>query len=93
MVKTGRAWGRRTPARALPGVKADMMMIASRGNESRAIAETLSQFEAKHAAVEIQRTFEIRHLKMHMAESYFGMNRARAHSANSLPHVSKPGTS
>jgi hypothetical protein len=27
---------------------------------------------------------------MHMAESYFGMNQARAHSANSLPHVSKP---
>jgi hypothetical protein len=53
---------------ALPGVEADVVMIAARRNERRAVAHPLHHLEAEHAAIEAERAVEIGDLEMNMPD-------------------------
>lgn len=70
--EAGGARGGWTAAEAFPGVQADVMMIAARRDEGRLRAEALHQREAEHAAIERQRTLQIRDLEMDMADAGSG---------------------
>ena len=61
-------------ALTFPGVEPNVMMIPARGNESSGPAVILRQLEAEHTAVKCERTVQIGHFEMHMANPDFGMN-------------------
>ena len=63
---------RRAAAFALPGVEADVVVIAASRNECRLAAEHLLQLETQHAAVEIQGALKVRDLEMHMPNAGTG---------------------
>ena len=70
--EAGGARGGWAAVEAFPGIQADVMMIAARRNEGRLRAEALHQREAEHAAIERQRTLQIRDLEMDMADAGSG---------------------
>ena len=57
---------------ALPGVEADVVMIAAGRNERRARAHALHQLKAEHAAIEAERAIEIGDLEMDMPDPRAG---------------------
>ena len=63
---------RRRSALALPGVEADVVVIAARRDEGGLPAIHLLQFEAEHAAIEIQRPLEVGDLQVNMADARSG---------------------
>ena len=64
----GGARRRRMAAFALPGVEADVVVIAAGRDERRAGAHPLHQLEAEHAAIEAERAIEIGDLEMDMPD-------------------------
>ena len=68
MKKTRAAGGRWRTAQTLPSIRPNVMVVATGGDESGVGAVTLSQLEAQHPAIEMERTFKIRDLQMHMTD-------------------------
>ena len=54
------------------------MMITACGNEGRLRAEPLLQFEAEHAAIKLQRTLQVRHFQMNVADDNTRINWPRS---------------
>src|ERR1700712_1388708 len=61
-------------ASALPGVEADVVVIAAGRNERRGRAHLLHHLEAEHAAIKPQRPIEIGDLEVHMPDPRTGNN-------------------
>src|SRR5690242_1417439 len=57
------------------------MVITAGGDECRLRPATLHQLKTEHAAIEIQRAFEIRDFEMNVADADAGIDRWCAHSA------------
>src|SRR4051794_839969 len=55
-------------ALALPGVEADVMVVAAGGNERGVGTHPLHQLESQYAAIERQGAVEIRHFQMNMPD-------------------------
>ena len=71
-----RAGRRRLSAAALPGVEADMVVVAAGRDEGRLAAVALHQFEAEHAAIEGEGAVEIGHLQVDVADGDAGPDRS-----------------
>jgi hypothetical protein len=71
----GRSGRRRGAALALPGVEADVVVIAAGRDERRAVAHPLHQLEAEHVAIEAERAVEIGDLEMDMPDTGAGDDR------------------
>src|SRR5207249_11754803 len=71
--------GRRRPAAAaLPGVEADVMVVAT-GREERGVGSVaLRELEAQHAAVEGEGPLEVRDLQVNMTDAGSGIDRPEA---------------
>jgi hypothetical protein len=74
MIQAGVAWRRRRAAFALPGVQADVVVVPTSGHEGRLGPETLGQFKAEHPTIEPERSVEVRHLEMHVADIHAGID-------------------
>ena len=59
---------RRATTLALPGVEADVVVIAAGRNKGRARTHPLHQLETEYAAIKAERTIEIGHLEMNMPD-------------------------
>ena len=77
MKKAGAARWRWFPARALPCVQANVMMVAACGNEGGFLAVALRQFETQNAAIKIQRALEISDFQMPMTDADAGIDAAK----------------
>ena len=84
MKQSGRARCRWRSACAFPRVQPDVVMISACGKKRRRGTEALGQFKAEHVAVEGNRTFQIRHLQMHVADLEAGMDGCLLHGRLSL---------
>ena len=76
MVQARRAGRGRRSAFALPGIQADVMVVATGRNERGLGAVALDQLKAEHAAIEVKRAVEIGDLQMDMADPDAGIDRA-----------------
>ena len=74
MEQPGAARRRRGRPR-VPGVQADVMVVAAGGDEGRFIAQPLLQLEAEHAAVEVERAVDVRHFEVDVADVDAGVDR------------------
>src|SRR5665213_288508 len=72
VIEPRRSRRRRTAAFALPGVQADVVMIAAGRNEGRLQTPALHQFEAEHAAIKSERALEVGDLEMNMPDAGAG---------------------
>ena len=77
MVEPGVALRRRRAAAALPGVEADVVVVASGGQKRRLVAELLLQLEAEHAGVEGDRPVEVGDLEVDMPDPGSGRDGSR----------------
>src|SRR5436853_5269436 len=59
----------------MPGVEADVVVIAASGNESRIVAQALLQLEAEHPAVEVQGPIDVGDFEMDVADVDTGVDR------------------
>ncbi len=75
MIKAGRAVGGWPAVFALPGVEADVMMVAAGGEECGLCAVTLGELESKDIAIESEGAIEVGDLQMNVADSDVGMDR------------------
>ena len=69
MVEAGGAGRGRLPAEAFPGIDREMMVIVAGGHEHGAVPFA-RHLEAQDIAVKAERTLEIRHLQMDMADPH-----------------------
>ena len=74
VIEAGGAGGRRRAAEAFPGVEANVVMVATCGDERGTVAEALHQLEAQHTAVEAKGAFQVGDLEMDMADADIGVN-------------------
>ena len=74
VIEAGRAGRRRRAALALPGVEADVVVIAAGRDEGRLRAHALHQLEAEHAAIEGERAVEVGDLEVDVADPGAGMD-------------------
>ena len=63
MIEAGAAVWRGRAAQALPGIEADVMVVAAGRDEGCLTSVSLRQLKSKHTAVERQRSVEIDHLQ------------------------------
>jgi hypothetical protein len=61
----------------VPGVEADVVVVAAGRNEGRLVAEPLLQLEAEHAAVELERPVEVGDFQVDVADVDTGIDRRR----------------
>src|SRR5438552_13797282 len=73
VVQTRRARGGRRPVLALPGVEADVVMIAT-CREERCAFEVEEQIEAQIIPVEADRALQICNFEMHVTDARLGWN-------------------
>ncbi len=78
----------RTAILALPGIEADVVMVAACAQEGCGVAETLIECEAKDIAIEGNRTFEICHLQVNVADSSAWRSRIRSHGRREAYSIS-----
>lgn len=71
---TGR--GRRT-TRTLPGVQTNMMMIAAGRKEGRLASIPLRELKPEHIPIKRERTLQVSHLQVDMANPRFRGNRPK----------------
>jgi hypothetical protein len=69
MVKAGVVWRSGGSAPALPGIQADVVMIATGRYESCVVAQPLNPIEPEHARVERERAFYVRDLQVYVADA------------------------
>ncbi len=74
MEQAGRAGRRRPSAKALPGIEADMVMIAACRDEGRLVTIGLHQGETQHTAIKVQRTLKVGDLQVDMADFCTGID-------------------
>src|SRR5688572_25297949 len=79
MKKTRGACRRWRAAQTLPSIEPNVMVVATGGDKRGVGAVTLSQREAQDAAVETERTLEVRDLQMHMTDGDFRVDVSVAH--------------
>jgi hypothetical protein len=72
--EAGRAGRWRGAAEAVPGVQADVVMVAARADEGRLRAHPLHQLEAERAAVKIERALKVGDLQVDVADVHAGVN-------------------
>ena len=75
VIEPGGAGRRRLASRTLPGVEANVVVVAAGGHESRLLAIHLLQFEAEHAAIEVEGPLDVGHLEVNMANARAGRDR------------------
>src|SRR3954451_9491128 len=80
MEKARGAARRWRPTAALPGIEADMVVVAAGRDERRLRRITLHQLETEHAAIEAERAIEIGDSEMNMADPGAWHDRARRQS-------------
>ena len=68
MVEAGRPARRRRAAARLPGVQADVVVVAAGRDEGGLVAEPAGELEAEHAVVERQRAVEVGDLEVDVAD-------------------------
>src|SRR5262249_55903961 len=68
VVQSGRAGWRRSASGAFPRVQPDVMMVTTGGQERCLRPEPLSDFKAKHVAVEAKRPFQVRYFQMNVSD-------------------------
>jgi hypothetical protein len=78
MVQPRRAGRRRLSSCAFPSVEADVMMITTGQQERRLRAEALRDFKAKPVAVKLQRTFQVGHFQVNVADADVGVDALQA---------------
>ena len=78
MVKARGAGRRRGATQALPGVQADVVVVAAGGQERGGITEARGHLEAEHVAVKTQGAFQVGHLEVNVAEAGLGMDGVHA---------------
>src|SRR6266480_4509377 len=66
---------RRRGTAALPGVEAEVMVVAAGADERRLVSVALGDVEAEHVAVETERTVDVRHLQMDMPNVHARIDR------------------
>ncbi len=74
VIKAGGARCGRLAAQRFPGIEADVMVVAARGEESRGVTEALGEFEAKDAIVEGEGAVKIGNAKVNVADGCLGMD-------------------
>ncbi len=74
VVETGGSGTGRRATLALPGVEADVVMVAAGGEKCGAGADALGDLEAEDIAVEGEGAIEVGHLEMDVADARFRMN-------------------
>ncbi len=74
VVEAGSAGCGRLAAKAFPGIQADVMVIATSGDEGRLAAVTLSELKAEDAAVEIQGAIQVGDFQVDVADADAGMD-------------------
>jgi hypothetical protein len=75
VIESGRTRRRSLAAEAFPGVQADVMVIPTRSQKSRAIADALRNSEAEDIAIKCERTLKIRHLQVDMTDTGLRVDR------------------
>ena len=65
------------PPLRLPGVEADVVVVAAGRDEGGLVADPLLQLEAEHAAVELERAVEVGHFEVDVADVDAGIDRVR----------------
>jgi hypothetical protein len=70
--RCARGW--RLTAKALPGVDADVMMIAASRKKRGRVADALRYFEAEDIVIEGQRAVEVRYAQMYMSDARAWVN-------------------
>ena len=68
------------PRAALPGIEADVVMIAAGRDERGAVAQPHDQIEPEHALIERERAIDVRDLQMHVADAGAGRNAIVLHA-------------
>src|SRR5262249_26254975 len=74
VIEAGVVRWRRSSAKTLPRVEAEMVVIVACGKKCRAVAKSSHQVEAQDSTVELQRPIEAAHLQMHVTDSGTGGN-------------------
>src|ERR1043165_607402 len=74
VVKTGSAGCGGLAAETLPRVEADVVVIATGGEEGRGVAEALRELEAEDVAIEADGAFEVGDLEVGVADADFGVD-------------------
>jgi hypothetical protein len=86
VVEAGVPGRRRRAARALPGVQADVMVIVARRQEGGVEPELTAvrgHAQSEQVVVEADRTVEVRHPQVHMADANGGMDWLLVHAGQS----------
>ena len=66
VVEPGRPRRRRGGTAALPGVEAEVMVVAAGADERRLVSVALGDVEAEHVAVKTERLVDVGHLQMNV---------------------------
>ena len=76
MEEPGASRRRGAAALALPGVEADVVVVAARGKEDCVLPVPLHHVEPEHAVVEREGALQIGDLEMDVADADLGLDRA-----------------
>jgi hypothetical protein len=68
VIKAGRPWRWGRSTTALPRVEADVVVVVARRDEGGLVTEPCLLLESEHVAPEAERTFEIGHLEVNVAD-------------------------
>ena len=74
--QAGGTFGRRSATHAFPRVQTDVVVISARGEECGLPAVALRDLEAQNIPIELQRTIEVRHFQVDVADADLRMQRA-----------------
>src|SRR5690606_4414422 len=77
VIEGGRAGIGRRAVLALPGVRANVMVVSTSGEERRLVLEPEDQVEAHDPVIEIHRPVEVRHFQVDMPDPRAGGNRGK----------------
>jgi hypothetical protein len=76
MVQAGGTFGGRRATHTFPRVQTDVVVISARGEECGLTAVALRDLEAQNIPIELQRTIEVRHFQVDVADADLRMQRA-----------------
>src|SRR5690349_22339952 len=79
VVKAGVVWRCGGSAPALPGIQADVVMIATGRYESCVVTQPLNPIEPEHACVKRQRAVDVRDFQVDVADAGAGRNAVVLH--------------
>jgi hypothetical protein len=79
VIETSGARSGRGAAAALPGVDADVVMVAAGGEEGGCVADALRDFEAEDVVIEGERAVQVGDLEVNVTYAGFGVDGCHAH--------------